>query len=106
MTPMKLLTYCTDIMNLLTYYTDINEFGLTEQFRGDSLLFSIYRNNPHPVDKLQGTNTAVVDNVSEETLVGLMENFNRRLQMVLGAHGPNTEHVFSSIIHSYFSRVL
>jgi hypothetical protein len=26
--------------------------------------------------------------------------------MVLGAHGPNTEHVFSSIIHSYFSRVL
>jgi hypothetical protein len=47
----------------------------------------IHRNNPHTVEELKDEITAVVENISEETLVGVMENFGRRLQMILDTQG-------------------
>jgi hypothetical protein len=41
----------------------------------------VCRSNP-TVDELKDEITAVVENISEETLIGEMENFSRRLQII------------------------
>jgi hypothetical protein len=42
-----------------------------------------YKNNPHTIDEPQPEISAAVINVSEETLAAVVQNFRRRLQMVL-----------------------
>jgi hypothetical protein len=42
---------------------------------GGSLLFIVCRNNPHIVEEMKDEITAVVENISEEMLVGVLENF-------------------------------
>jgi hypothetical protein len=81
--------------DLLKYCTDINESGITEQVSGESLLYIIYRNNSHTVENFKDEITATVENVSEETLVGVMENFSQCLQMMLDAQGSYLEYVFT-----------
>lgn len=59
---------------MLTYCTGINKFGVIEHVRGESLLLSVYRNNLHVVEELKDEVIAVVENISEEILVGVMKN--------------------------------
>jgi hypothetical protein len=66
---------------------------MSENKRGGSLLF-IYRNNPHTVEELKDEITTVVENISKETQVGVMENFSLCPQIILDAQGSHVEYLF------------
>jgi hypothetical protein len=46
---------------------------------------NVYRNNPQTAEELRSEIMAAVSSISEETLVAVMENLSRCLQMVLDA---------------------
>jgi hypothetical protein len=55
---------------------------------------NIYRNNPQKIEELKGGITAAVESIVEETLAAIMENFNRRQEMVLNAQCSHIEYIF------------
>jgi hypothetical protein len=89
-----------DLATVLTGYESLWLYFLW------GFLKDIYRNNLHRVEELKDKTTAVVENISDETLAGVMENFSRRLQMILDVQGTYTEYVFTWIINFHLSRVL
>jgi adenine deaminase len=52
---------------------------------------TVYKNNPHTIEVLQQEISAAVISVSEETLAAVLQNYRRRLQMVLDADGAHIE---------------
>jgi hypothetical protein len=56
---------------------------------------AVYKNNPHTIEVLQQEISAAVISVSEETLAAVVQNYRRRLQMVLDADSAHIENVFT-----------
>lgn len=75
------LTYCTDIKNVVSKHV-----------RVEILLFNAYRDNPRRLSKLK-VKLQLLWRTSLKEHFGVMENLNRRLQMILDAHGSHTKYV-------------
>jgi hypothetical protein len=90
---------------LLRYCIDFKELGVIKHTRVGSLLFNVYRNNPRIVEELKEKITAIVANISGETLMPVTKNFSQRLQTILDAQELHIQYVFTSIINSHLSCV-
>lgn len=58
------------------------------------------------IKELKNEIRSVVENTSKQTLLGVMENFSQRLQMILDTKGSHTEYGFIRITQSHISHVL